>query len=128
MLTTLLLLATLAQPAQAQPAAAVDFTAAKRMADADESSITGKAHQAMLDKLKATADAAIADCSGQGLGEDFTAFVVVMQLDGTGRVQHTWRQGSSPLALCLQRHVRDKTVFVPPKAPFHTALEISFTK
>ncbi len=51
-----------------------------------------------------------------------------MRLDADGRVQQTWRQGSSPLAICLQRYVRDKAVFVPPKAPFYTALEVSFTK
>ena len=36
--------------------------------------------------------------------------------------------GAAPLAICLQRYVRDKAVFVPPKAPFHTTLDISFTK
>ena len=118
------------QPAAAKPAtpAPMEYADAKRLADAHEASVTGRAHEAMLGKLKETADAAIADCSGQGLREDFTAFVVVMRLDAKGRVQQTWRQGGSPLAICLQRYVRDKIVFVPPKAPFHAALEISFTK
>ena len=135
MISTLLALLLLSAPQPQQPAAAKPTTAkpmeyadAKRLADAHEASVTGRAHEAMLGKLKETADAAIADCSGQGLREDFTAFVVVMRLDAKGRVQQTWRQGGSPLAICLQRYVRDKTVFVPPKAPFHTALEISFTK
>lgn len=119
------------QPAAADkptPPAPMEYAEAKRLADAHEASVTGRAHEAMLAKLKETTDAAIADCSGQGLREDFTAFVVVMRLDAKGRVQQTWRQGGSPLAICLQRYVRDKIVFVPPKAPFHTALEISFTK
>ncbi|MCL6619753.1 MAG: hypothetical protein K6T33_08185 [Thermomonas hydrothermalis] len=59
---------------------------------------------------------------------DFSPFTIVMQLDADGRVQQTWREGSSPLAICLQRYVRDKLLFVPPRAPFHAALEISFTK
>ena len=118
------------QPAAAKPAtpAPMEYADAKRLADAHEASVTGRAHEAMLGKLKETADAAIADCSGQGLREDFTAFVVVMRLDAKGRVQQTWRQGGSPLAICLQRYVRDKTLVAPPKAPFHASLEISFGK
>jgi hypothetical protein len=50
-----------------------------------------------------------------------------MQLDAEGRVAQAWRQGSSPPAICLQRYVRGKTVFVPPRAPFHASLEVSFT-
>lgn len=106
----------------------MDYAEAKRLADQDEASITGNAHAAMLTAQKALLDAGIVECSLGRPQKDFSAFTVVMQLDATGHVQQTWRQGSSPLAICLQRYVRGKLVLLPPSAPFHTALEISFTK
>ena len=116
MITPLLALSLLASP-QAAPAAAaaepaLEYFDAKKLADADEASVTGPAHDAMqFNKVS-----------------DFTAFTVVMRLDADGRVQKTWREGMSPLALCVQGQVRGKIAFVPPKAPFYSALEVSFTK
>lgn len=124
----LLALFLFASPQTPAAAAPIEYADAKRLASADEASVTGAAHAAMLEAQKALLDAGVADCAGQGLREDFSPFVVVMRLDAEGRVQQTWRQGSSPLALCLQRYVRDRIVFVPPRAPFHATLEVNFTK
>lgn len=114
-------------PATAGPVA-VDYVDAKRLAKADEASVTGAAHEAMLAAQRKLLDAGVVECSLGKPQKDFSAFTIVMRLDAQGRVQQTWREGGSPLAICLQRYLRDQTVFVPPKAPFHTLLEISFTK
>lgn len=135
MISTLLALLLLSAPQPQQPAAAkpttakpMDYADAKRLADADEASVTGAAHEAMLAAQAALLDAGVAECNRYDLRGDVTPFVVVMQLDARGRVRQTWRQGGSPLAICLERHVRDKTLPAPPKAPFHASLEISFGK
>jgi hypothetical protein len=119
-----LLLSTNPQP----QSAALEYPDAKRLADADEASVTGATREALLAAQAALLDAGVAECNQQDLRGDVTPFVVVMRLDAQGRVQQTWREGGSPLAICLQRYVRDKTLIAPPKAPFHAALEISFTK
>lgn len=124
----LLALLLLADPQSASTAAPFDYADAKPLATRDEASVTGAAHTAMLAAQKTLLDAGVVECSLGRPQKDFSAFTVVMRLDADGRVQQTWRQGSSPLAICLQRFVRDKTVFVPAKAPFYTALEVSFTK
>ncbi len=131
MLIHLLAALLLAAPQTAPVGSAVqptDYPDAKLRADADEASVTGKAHEDMLAAQGQLLDAGIAACARDDLRNDFTAFTVVMQLDGNGRVQQTWRQGPSPLAICLQRYLRDKTVFTPPKAPFYSSIEVSFTK
>lgn len=127
---TLLSLASLVPAHAAEPAvpAALEYIDAKRMADADEKSVTGAAHEAMLAAQRKLLDAGVVECSLGKPQKDFSGFTVVMALDASGHVQRTWREGGSPLAICLQRYVRDKVVFVPPRAPFHTALAISFTK
>lgn len=127
-LSVLLLALAQTTPAATPVAATPDYVDAKRMADADEAAITGAAKDQLLAAQAALLDAGVADCNRFDLQGDITPFVVVMQLDASGRVQQTWREGGSPLAICLQRYVRDKTVFVPPKVPFHAALEISFSK
>ena len=132
MITPLLALSLLAS-LQAAPAAAaaepgLEYFDAKKLADADEASVTGPAHDAMLADQRKLLDAAVEACAQFNKVSDFTAFTVVMRLDADGRVQKTWREGMSPLALCVQGQVRGKIAFVPPKAPFYSALEVSFTK
>lgn len=114
--------------AQAAAPADLEYIDAKRLADADEAGVTGPAHAAMLAAQQSLLNAGVAECALGRPQTDFSPFTIVMRLDAEGRVQQTWRQGSSPLAICLQRYVREKTVFAPPKAPFYTALDISSTK
>ena len=106
----------------------LEYYDARKLADADEAGVTGPARDAMLTAQRKLLDAGVVECSLGKPQKDFSAFAIVMRLDAQGLVQQTWREGGSPLAICLQRYVRDKTVFVPPKAPFHTSLDISFSK
>ena len=106
----------------------LEYYDARKLADADEAGVTGPARGAMLAAQRKLLDAGVVECSLGKPQKDFSAFAIVMRLDAQGLVQQTWREGGSPLAICLQRYVRDKTVFVPPKAPFHTSLDISFSK
>lgn len=125
-----LALGLLAAP-QAAPAVAVpvvEYVDAKRLADADEKTLVGPAHEAMRAAQARLLNAGVVECSLGKPQKDFTAFTIVMRLDAAGQVRDTWRQGSSPLAICLQRYVRGKTVFTPPRDGFHMSLEISFTK
>jgi hypothetical protein len=126
----MLSLASLAQAHAAEPVAPMplEYIDAKRLADADEKSVTGPAHETMLAAQRSLLDAGVVECSLGKPQKDFSGFTIVMALDATGHVQRTWREGGSPLAICLQRYVRDKIVFIPPRAPFHTSLAISFTK
>ena len=128
--TLALALGLLAAP-QASPAVAVpvvEYVDAKRLADADEKTLIGPAHEAMRAAQARLLNAGVVECSLGKPQKDFSAFTLVMRLDAAGQVRDTWRQGSSPLAICLQRYVRGKTVFTPPRDGFHMSLEISFTK
>lgn len=128
MTSLLLALLLLADPQIPTTAASMDYADAKRLADADEAAVTGATKETLLAAQAALLDAGVAECNRFDLRGDVTPFVVVMQLDAQGRVRQTWRQGGSPLAICLERYVRDKPVAAPPKAPFHASLEISFGK
>ena len=128
--TLALALGLLAAP-QASPAvtvAVVEYVDAKRLADADEKTLVGPAHESMRAAQARLLNAGVVECSLGKPQKDFTAFTIVMRLDAAGQVPDTWRQGSPPLAICLQRYVRGKTVFTPPRDGFHMSLEISFTK
>ena len=45
-----------------------------------------------------------------------------------GKVVRTWLQGSSPIGICLRKYVAGKVLTAPPRAPFYTSLELSFSK
>ena len=126
----LLLITSLGPAHAAEPAAPapLEYIDAKRLADADEKSVTGPAHEAMLAAQRMLLDAGVVECSLGKPQKDFSGFTIVMELDATGHVQRTWREGGSPLAICIQKYVRDKVVILPPREPFHTSLAISFTK
>lgn len=121
-----LLAAPQASPAVAMPV--VEYVDAKRLADADEKTLVGPAHESMRAAQARLLNAGVVECSLGKPQKDFSAFTIVMRLDAAGQVRDTWRQGSSPLAICLQRYVRGKTVFTPPRDGFHMSLEITFTK
>ena len=106
----------------------LEYYDARKLADADEAGVTGPARDAMLAAQRKLLDAGVVECSLGKPQKDFSAFAIVMRLDAQGLVQQTWREGGSPLAICLQRYVRGKTVFTPPRDGFHMSLEISFTK
>ena len=128
--TLALALGLLAAP-QASPAVAVpvvEYVDAKRLADADEKTLVGPAHEAMRAAQARLLNAGVVECSLGKPQKDFTAFTIVMRLDAAGQVRDTWRQGNSPLAICLQKYLRDKVVFTPPKPVFYTSLAISFTR
>ena len=97
----------------------LEYYDARKLADADEAGVTGPARDAMLAAQRKLLDAGVVECSLGKPQKDFSAFAIVMRLDAQGLVQQTWREGGSPLALCLQRYVRDKTLVAQPKAPFH---------
>jgi hypothetical protein len=77
----------------------LEYIDAKRLADADEKSVTGAAHDAMLAAQRKLLDEGVVACSLGKPQEDFSGFTIVMALDASGHVQRTWREGGSPLAI-----------------------------
>jgi hypothetical protein len=124
----LALLCLLLAPALAGAAPPQDYAAAKSAADADESSLAGTDRQALLKAQQAFIDAATQACATDRPNPDLSPFVVVMALDAAGRTMQTWRRGESPLSVCMQHFASQATVFVPPRAPFYSSIEISFEK
>ncbi|MGH8061792.1 MAG: hypothetical protein ACREO7_07235 [Pseudoxanthomonas sp.] len=104
----------------------LEYAQAKALADKDEASLA-QAESANLRKAQGELlDAGTAACATPK--PDLSPFVVVMELDAEGKVVRTWLQGSSPIGICLRKYVAGKTLVVPPRVPFHTSLELSFTK
>lgn len=113
-----------AAPAHAQSPG--DYTQAKARADADEASLPAAQLDALMQSQSAVLDAAIAACATPNA--DTSPFVVVTELDAAGRVQRTWREGGTPLAICVQKQINGQTLAAPPRAPFFTSFELSFTR
>ena len=128
LLTALLQATTATLPASATDNPTIPYAEAKRHADADEASVNGPSHADMLARQSALLDAGISACARADLRDDFTPFTIVLMLSKAGQVRQTWRQGNSPLGICIQRYVRDKTVFTPPRDGFYMSLEVTFTK
>ena len=125
-LIALIALMALSGPVSAQTALGPDYAVAKSLADQDEAS------------LAPTQSANLRELQGKLLGEavgacatptpDLSPFVVVMELGPDGKVIRTWLQGSSLLGMCFRKYVAGRTLMVPPRVPFFTSLEVSFTK
>ena len=102
-----------------------DYTQAKQRADADEASLPAATSQTLLDAQSRVLGEAIAECATPNA--DTAPFVIVAELDAAGAVSRTWREGGTPLAICVQKQINRKTLAAPPRAPFYTSFELSFT-
>jgi len=102
-----------------------DYTQAKQRADADEASLPAATSQTLRGAQSRVLDEAIAECATPNA--DTAPFVIVAELDAAGAVRRTWREGSTPLAICVQKQINRKTLAAPPRAPFYTSFELSFT-
>ena len=99
------------------------YPQAHAWAQRDEASLEPAAYTAMVDSMSEVGGAAFKRCMPTPAPQTLAAFTVVLQLDAHGRVVRTWREGEEAVARCVDAGFVGKTLFVPPKAPFHAAFE-----
>ncbi|MBB6365624.1 hypothetical protein FHR56_000737 [Xanthomonas sacchari] len=132
MLRTLpcLFAAALAVPAAAAPAADTpapsDYAAAKALANRDEASLPAAMEERLQTLQRAALDEGVASCATPR--PDTSPFTVVVQVQADGSVGASWRNGTTPLALCLERFLRQRPLLAPPQAPLYLSYEVSFEK
>ncbi|WP_371181726.1 hypothetical protein [Xanthomonas sacchari] len=132
MLRTLpcLFAAALAAPALAAPAADTpapsDYAAAKALADRDEAGLPAAMEERLQTLQRAALDEGVASCATPR--PDTSPFTVVVQVQADGSVGASWRNGTTPLALCLERFLRQRPLLAPPQAPLYLSYEVSFEK
>lgn len=127
-LISLLALALLSDPAlhAPTPAPALEYHDAKAIADADEASLSPQQRADLRASQSALLESGTTACATAD--PDLSALIVVMQLDAHGKVMRTWLQGNSQLAICLRRHAAAQSLAPPPRAPFYTSIELSFSR
>ncbi|PZQ26403.1 MAG: hypothetical protein DI562_14915 [Stenotrophomonas acidaminiphila] len=81
-----------------------DYASAKQRADTDEASLPAAQASAMRDAQGVALEAAIAGCATPTA--DTSPFVVVAELDTTGKVVRTACRSRSPAAHCPRHRVR----------------------
>ena len=130
-MTLLLLAATATTPASTQsvaPApvvAALDYDAAKKLADRDEAAMP-KINADLLRRSQAgILDRAADACR---MDEKPAPFTVVLELDAKGKVTNHWRSAETKLAKCMDDKLSRQMFYVPASAPFYISFEVSFTQ
>ena len=106
--------------------ATLDYAQAKTLADKDEASLAQAESASLLKAQGELLGAGTAVCATPR--PDLSPFTVVMELNAEGKVVRTWLHGSSPIGICLRRYVAGKLLIVPPRVPFYSSLELSFSK
>jgi len=106
-------------------AQADSYAQAKAKADADEATLSSTDAKTLLEAQGVVLGEGIAACATPN--PDMAPFVVVAELDSAGRIVRTWREGGTPLAICLQKQLTNRALSRPPRAPFFTSFELSFT-
>ncbi|XQA61282.1 hypothetical protein ACM9XD_18095 [Xanthomonas sacchari] len=122
--------AALAVPALAAPAADTpapsDYAAAKALADRDEAGLPAAMQERLQTLQRAALDEGVASCATPR--PDTSPFTVVVQVQADGSVGASWRNGTTPLAVCLERFLRQRPLLAPPQAPLYLSYEVSFEK
>jgi len=107
-------------------AAPADIDAAIALANADEASLAGEKHVALVKAQEALLDKAFSRCVPSEPREPPPAFTVVLQLDAAGKPRQSWLKGDDVIARCVEKALAEQKVFIPPHAPFYTFFEVSF--
>ncbi|WP_226975237.1 hypothetical protein, partial [Xanthomonas sp. LMG 12462] len=115
----------LAAPAADTPAPS-DYAAAKALADRDEAGLPAAMEERLQTLQRAALDEGVASCATPR--PDTSPFTVVVQVQADGSVGASWRNGTTPLALCLERFLRQRPLLAPPQAPLYLSYEVSFEK
>lgn len=102
------------------------FSEAKAQADKDEASLPGDVAKAMRITQSDTLEQGVKACATPN--PDTSPFAIVARLDARGAIERTWRQGGTPLSICMEKFLRGKTLMVPVRAPFYVSYELSFEK
>jgi hypothetical protein len=125
-LYALIALMTLSGSAWAQTGLGPDYAVAKSLADQDEASLAPAQFASLRESQGKLLGEAVAACATPT--PDLSPFVVVMELGPDGKVVRTWLEGSSLLGMCFCKYVAGRTLMAPPRVPFFTSIELSFTK
>ena len=111
-------------PAPAAPAAAMDYDAAKALADRDEAAMSKLASDMLRRSQSGVLDRAAAACRTD---EAIQPFTVVLELDAKGNATNHWRNADTYLAKCMEEKLSRQMFYVPSKSPFYISFEVSFT-
>ena len=111
-------------PAPAAPAAAMDYDAAKALADRDEADMAKLASDMLRRSQSGVLDRAAAACRTD---EPIQPFTVVLELDAKGNATNHWRNADTYLAKCMEEKLSRQMFYVPSKSPFYISFEVSFT-
>jgi len=116
----------LATSAIAAPTAGYDEALA--LARTDEASLSPEQAAVLTESQGDAGGRMLAQCrtDNGGILADLSAFTVVLQLDGKGKVLRTWRDGESPIAACFEKAMQAQSLAAPPRAPFHTFFAMSW--
>ncbi len=106
----------------------LDYTAARALAEKHESALNPEQTQALILSQGDVGGRALADCrlESGGILADLSPFTVVLELDATGKVMRTWREGESPIATCFEKTMQAQSLAAPPQAPFYTYFAMSW--
>ncbi len=103
-----------------------DYSAAKARADLDEAAMPAELAQQVQAQQRSALDAGVQACASPR--NDTSPFTIVVELDGNGAVAASWRNGSTPLAICMEKYLRAQLLPPPPHAPLYVSYELSFGK
>ncbi len=112
-------------PALAEaPPAPADYAAAKALADRDEAALTPAQGERLRTLQRAALEEGVGACATPR--PDTSPFTVVVRLAADGSVEASWRSGQTPLAVCLERFLRQRALPAPAQAPLYLSYELSF--
>jgi hypothetical protein len=110
----------------AAAATELTYVGAKVLADHDEASLTPAEMEALHVAQGVAGGESFRACSPPTSVAEQTPFTVVMKLDESGKILHTWLDGTSAVAKCFHAAISTKTLNKPPYAPFYTSFAMSW--
>jgi len=122
------LIATLLLATTGAFAADLTFDQVQALANKDAASLNGDQTYALAQSQSKVASVALAKCPQPVRAAEYDGFVIVTELDASGKATRSWVQGSTPAAACFNGIMAHATYFKPPHAPFYAAYQMNWQR
>ena len=120
------LLVTLLLATTAAFAADLTFDQARALASKDAASLDGDQTYALAVSQSKASSAAMQKCPQPVRPAEYESFVIVTELDASGKATRSWVHGTTTIAACFNETMGHEKYFKPPHAPFYASYEMTW--
>ena len=107
-------------------AADLTFDQVQALASKDAASLNGDQTYALALAQSKASSAALAKCPQPVRAGEYEPFVILMEIDASGKATRSWLHGNSAIATCFKETMSHAMSYKPPHVPFYSSYQMTW--